>query len=220
MNRIVPGGPGGRSQSGAGRRACRRPRSQDPQVQRRGGRRAAAERRPLCDHHAAGLHPRPDQLPSLPDAAGEPVQRRAQRDAPAVRLRAPVLRGHVAADLAPGHRLPGSQSRATSSSTRQEAPGGQVSTLTLGEVAGFGKLFSTGGQLLMGFANQVVFNFVGKNPIQPTVQSSLAPELRAAVPPGGGPGRGPGNADPGRAQPALPGPFVRQVPPGVHRRHR
>jgi hypothetical protein len=53
------------------------------------------------------------------------------------------------------------------------APGGQISTLTLGEVAGFGKLFSTGGQLLMGFANQVVFNFVGKNPIQPTVQSSL-----------------------------------------------
>jgi hypothetical protein len=53
------------------------------------------------------------------------------------------------------------------------APGGQISTLTLGEVAGFGKLFSTGGQLLMGFANQIVFNFVGKNPIQPTVQSSL-----------------------------------------------
>ena len=36
-----------------------------------------------------------------------------------------------------------------------------------------GKLFSSGGQLLMGFANQIVFNFVGKNPIQPTVQSSL-----------------------------------------------
>lgn len=51
--------------------------------------------------------------------------------------------------------------------------GTQMSTLTLGEVAGFGKLLSTGGQLLMGFANQVVFNFVGKNPIQPTVQSSL-----------------------------------------------
>jgi hypothetical protein len=53
------------------------------------------------------------------------------------------------------------------------APGGQISTLNMGEVAGFGKLLSTGGQLLMGFANQVVFNFVGKNPIQPTVQSSL-----------------------------------------------
>ena len=36
-----------------------------------------------------------------------------------------------------------------------------------------GKLLNSGGQLLMGFANQVVFNFVGKNPIQPTVQSSL-----------------------------------------------
>jgi hypothetical protein len=53
------------------------------------------------------------------------------------------------------------------------APGGQVSTLSMGQVAGFGKLLNSGGQLLMGFANQVVFNFVGKNPIQPTVQSSL-----------------------------------------------
>jgi len=54
-----------------------------------------------------------------------------------------------------------------------ESPGGQVSTLQLGTVAGFGKLLNSGGQLLMGFANQLVFNFVGKNPIQPTVQSSL-----------------------------------------------
>ena len=58
--------------------------------------------------------------------------------------------------------------------TRPEsAPGGQVSTLQLGEIAGYGKLLNSGGQLLMGFANQIVFNFVGKNPIQPTVQSSL-----------------------------------------------
>ncbi|MGC8641445.1 MAG: hypothetical protein ACP5XB_16390, partial [Isosphaeraceae bacterium] len=56
--------------------------------------------------------------------------------------------------------------------TRQ-AQGGQVSTLQTGTIAGVGKAFSTGGQLLMGFANQVVFNFVGKNPIQPTVASSL-----------------------------------------------
>ena len=55
----------------------------------------------------------------------------------------------------------------------RSAPGGQISSLTLGEIAGMGKLFNSGGQLLMGFANQVVFNFVGKNPIQPTVQSSL-----------------------------------------------
>ena len=36
-----------------------------------------------------------------------------------------------------------------------------------------GKLLNLGGQLLAGFANQLVFNFVGKNPIQPSVQSSL-----------------------------------------------
>ncbi len=53
------------------------------------------------------------------------------------------------------------------------SPAGQVSTLNLGTVAGFGKLFSTGGQLLMGFANEVMFNFLGKNPAQPTVISSL-----------------------------------------------
>ena len=53
------------------------------------------------------------------------------------------------------------------------APGGQISSLSLGEIAGMGKLLNSGGELLMGFANQVVFNFVGKNPIQPTVQSSL-----------------------------------------------
>jgi hypothetical protein len=55
----------------------------------------------------------------------------------------------------------------------RSAPGGQISSLTLGEVAGVGKLLNSGGQLLAGFANQVVFNFVGKNPIQPTVQSAL-----------------------------------------------
>jgi hypothetical protein len=53
------------------------------------------------------------------------------------------------------------------------SPTGQVSTLNLGTVAGFGKLFSSGGQLLMGFANQLVFNFVGHNSRQPTVLSSL-----------------------------------------------
>src|SRR5208337_3219180 len=51
--------------------------------------------------------------------------------------------------------------------------GGQISSLTLGEIAGMGKLLNSGGQLLAGFANQLVFNFVGKNPIQPQVQSSL-----------------------------------------------
>ncbi len=57
--------------------------------------------------------------------------------------------------------------------TSRAAPGGQISTLQMGEVAGVGKLLNSGGQLVAGFANQLVFNFVGKNPIQPTVQSSL-----------------------------------------------
>lgn len=53
------------------------------------------------------------------------------------------------------------------------APGGQLSGLNMGTVAGVGKLFSSGGQLITGFANQLVFNFVGKNAAQPTVQSQL-----------------------------------------------
>jgi len=53
------------------------------------------------------------------------------------------------------------------------SPTGQVSALNLGTVAGFGKLFSSGGQLLMGFANEVAFNFLSKNPQQPTVISAL-----------------------------------------------
>src|SRR5262249_38896255 len=53
------------------------------------------------------------------------------------------------------------------------APTGQVSVLNLGTVAGFGKLFSSGGQLLMGFASQVLFDFGGRNPRQPTVISAL-----------------------------------------------
>ena len=52
-------------------------------------------------------------------------------------------------------------------------PNGQISALNMGTVAGFGKLFSSGGQLLMGFANEVAFNFLDKNPAQPTVISAL-----------------------------------------------
>jgi hypothetical protein len=52
-------------------------------------------------------------------------------------------------------------------------PNGQISALNIGTVAGFGKLFSSGGQLLMGFANEVAFNFLNKNPQQPTVISAL-----------------------------------------------
>jgi hypothetical protein len=53
------------------------------------------------------------------------------------------------------------------------APGGQISNLQLSEIAGAGKLLNSGGQLLLGFANQLVFNFSGKHVIQPQVQSSL-----------------------------------------------
>lgn len=53
------------------------------------------------------------------------------------------------------------------------ATGRPASALNLGTVAGMGKVFSSGAQLLLGFANQVVFNFIGKDSRQPTVQSSL-----------------------------------------------
>lgn len=56
-------------------------------------------------------------------------------------------------------------------STRET--GTPASTLNLGAAAGVGKLFSTGGSILAGFANQVVFNFIGKNSIQPQVRSFL-----------------------------------------------
>jgi hypothetical protein len=55
----------------------------------------------------------------------------------------------------------------------KEAPGGQVSTLSLGTVAGFGKVFSGGGKLLAGFASQTLFNFNQKNGSQPVQQSIL-----------------------------------------------
>jgi hypothetical protein len=66
------------------------------------------------------------------------------------------------------------------------SPAGQVSTLNMGTVAGFGKLFSTGGQLVMGFANQLLFNFAGKNPQQPTVVSSLPISFMQPLLRGGG----------------------------------
>ncbi len=60
------------------------------------------------------------------------------------------------------------------------ATGNQVSTLNLGTVAGVGKLFDNGTKVLASFASSVVFNFVGKNPQQPTVRSFLP--LQAVVP--------------------------------------
>ncbi len=55
----------------------------------------------------------------------------------------------------------------------KEAQGGQASTLSLGTAVGFGKLLSFGGTVAGGFANQMVFNFLAKNPRQPTVASYL-----------------------------------------------
>ncbi len=60
------------------------------------------------------------------------------------------------------------------------ATGNQISTLNLGTVAGVGKLFDNGTRILASFANSVVFNFVGKNPAQPTVRSFLP--LQVVVP--------------------------------------
>ena len=51
--------------------------------------------------------------------------------------------------------------------------GNQISALNLGTVAGVGKVFASGGRLVTGFANQLVFNFVGKNSFQPSVKSYL-----------------------------------------------
>ena len=44
---------------------------------------------------------------------------------------------------------------------RWRRPGVRASTLNIGTVAGFGKLFSYGTRLLTSFANTTTFNFVG-----------------------------------------------------------
>ncbi len=68
----------------------------------------------------------------------------------------------------------------------QHAPGGQASILTQGEVAGVGKLFSNGARVLGGFANQLVFNFTGRNVRQPSVQSTLPLAITLPFLSGGG----------------------------------
>jgi hypothetical protein len=68
----------------------------------------------------------------------------------------------------------------------EEAIGGQTSTLSLGTVAGIGKFFSFGGSLLTGFANQVIFNFTGANPIQPQVNSFIPIQIVQPFLRGGG----------------------------------
>lgn len=64
--------------------------------------------------------------------------------------------------------------------------GQQLSTLNLGAVAGFGKAFQTAGRVLAGFASQVIFNFTGQNPGQPTVRSFLPLTLVQPLLRGGG----------------------------------
>src|SRR5262249_19993738 len=64
--------------------------------------------------------------------------------------------------------------------------GNPLSALNIGTMAGMGKLFNSGAQLLMGFANSVVFNFIGKNARQPSVQSFLPLTLTQRFLQGGG----------------------------------
>ena len=91
--------------------------------------------------------------------------------------------------------------------------------MQLGEIAGYGKLLNSGGQLLMGFANQIVFNFVGKNPIQPTVQSSLPLSFVQPFLRGGGRAVILEPLTQAERNSAVSGPYLRQVPPGIHRHH-
>jgi hypothetical protein len=65
-----------------------------------------------------------------------------------------------------------------SSTTR--GTGSQTSAFNYGTVVGVGKLFDNGAKILASFANQLVFNFVGKNPMQPTVHSYIP--IQAVVP--------------------------------------
>ncbi len=67
----------------------------------------------------------------------------------------------------------------------------------MGTVAGVGKLFSSGGQLVMGFANEVMFNFLGKNPSQPNVISALPISFVQPLLERWRPGRDPGAAHAG-----------------------
>lgn len=55
----------------------------------------------------------------------------------------------------------------------KQAPGGGISNLNLGTAAGVGKQFANGIRLLAGFANQTVFNFSGRNGVQPSVASVI-----------------------------------------------
>ena len=136
--------------------------------------------RPYMITMEQALHARPDQQPGLSVPARADLPREPGGDAPAVRVQPQFFAGlspltGVAPGGGPGAPAAASRarSRSTSSSTGRARPARRLSTLNLGTVAGVGKVFNTGGRLLAGFANQVVFNFIGKNSSQPTVQSFL-----------------------------------------------
>ena len=69
---------------------------------------------------------------------------------------------------------------------RTRETGSPTSALNMGTVAGVGKVFNSGAKLVAGFANQIVFNFIGKNSCQPTVQSFLPLSLVQPFLRGGG----------------------------------
>ncbi len=54
-----------------------------------------------------------------------------------------------------------------------EAPGGQSSVLSQGQVAGVGKVFMSGARVVTAFASQTVINLTGATPLQPQVQSII-----------------------------------------------
>jgi hypothetical protein len=54
-----------------------------------------------------------------------------------------------------------------------EAPGGQASVLSQGQVAGVGKVFMSGMSVVTAFASQTVLNLTGSTPLQPQVQSVI-----------------------------------------------
>ncbi len=82
--------------------------------------------------------------------------------------------GPTSVPTATGSGLAATVNPANAFSYRTRATGlGQQSLLNIGSVAAVGKSFDMGAKVLAGFASQVVFNFTGVNPRQPTVQSFL-----------------------------------------------
>ena len=99
---------------------------------------------------------------------------------------APIRRRALGRVSAGFPSTPGVSTANTFTYATRFSPNGQISTLNLGTVAGVGKFFSTGGQLVMGFANELLFNFAGKNPQQPTVVSALPISFAQPLLRGGG----------------------------------